>query len=89
VANPTCAQVVVAPPELHWQTFAGPHMDGTLTGALKAPGAHLAPLALTPRRAIAFRAMLEIDRPRALVNVGVGMPEVRRASVAEGHRQSV
>ncbi len=81
--------MVVAPPELHWQTFAGPHMDGTLTGALKAPGAHLAPLALTPRRVIAFRAMLEIDRPRALVNVGVGMPEVREGPVAQGHQESV
>ena len=63
----------MAPPELHWQTFASPLADGTL----KAPTAHLAPLALSARRAIAFRAMLEIDLPHAVVNVGVGMPEAR------------
>ena len=67
----------MAPPELHWQTFASPLADGTLSGALKAPAAHLAPLALSARRAIAFRAMLEIDLPHAVVNVGVGMPEAR------------
>ena len=69
--------MVVSPPDLHWQSFASPAMDGTLSGALKAPCASLAPLALTVRRAIAFRAMLEIDKARAVVNVGVGMPEAR------------
>ncbi|KAK9845414.1 hypothetical protein WJX81_005954 [Elliptochloris bilobata] len=68
-------KVVLAPAELHWQSFAGPATDGTLSGALKAPCASLTPLALSVRRAIAFRAMLEIDRAHAVVNVGVGMPE--------------
>ena len=66
---------MVAPPELHWQSFASPAMDATLSGALKAPCASLPPLALSVRRAIAFRAMLEIDKAHAVVNVGVGMPE--------------
>ena len=71
---------MVAPPDLHWQSFASPGMDVTLSGALKAPCASLTPLALSLRRAIAFRAMLEIDKARAVVNVGVGMPEARARS---------
>ena len=65
-------------------------MDGTLSGALKAPCASLAPLALTVRRAIAFRAMLEIDKARAVVNVGVGMPEARtRIVLLHNHSQAL
>lgn len=37
----------------------------------------LPPLGLGPRRVIAHRAMLEIDCPHAIINLGVGMPEVR------------
>ena len=77
-------QVVVAPPALHWQSFRGPEADGSLTGEIRVPlhslaplPLHsLAPLPLDARRVIAHRAMLEIDHPHCLVNLGVGMPEV-------------
>ncbi|KAK9817065.1 hypothetical protein WJX72_009007 [[Myrmecia] bisecta] len=68
-------KVVVAPPELHWQTFASPVCDGSLTGELRAPLSALRPLPLDERKIIAHRAMLEVDRPNMLVNLGVGMPE--------------
>lgn len=70
-------QVVVAPAEKHWQTFAGPEYEGALSGEIRSPAA-AASLAMPPgeRRFIAHRAMLEIDKPHSIVNLGVGVPEV-------------
>ena len=71
-----CLQVVVAPPELHWQSFASPEADGALTGEVRHPEGSLPPLGMSARRIIAYRAMLAIEKPRAIINLGVGMPEV-------------
>lgn len=51
--------------------------DLSLTGGLRAPTWGLPPLGMGPRRVIAHRAMLEITSPNAIINLGVGMPEVR------------
>ncbi|EFN53785.1 hypothetical protein CHLNCDRAFT_36346 [Chlorella variabilis] len=68
-------RVVVAPPELHWQSFRDPHYDGSLSGEIRTPLHSILPLPLDERRIIAHRAMLEIDQPNCIVNLGVGMPE--------------
>ena len=68
--------MVVAPLEQHVQTFTGPADDHSLTGAVRAPVWGLPPLRMDARRVIAHRTMLEIDRMHAIVNLGVGMPEV-------------
>lgn len=70
-------QVVLAPPDHHWQTFQGPVEDLSLTGGVRAPISGLPQLGMGPRRVIAHRAMLEITNPNAIINLGVGMPEVR------------
>ena len=69
-------QVVVAQPEQHWQTFAGPQYDGSLSGQWRRPSTHQRRLPMDERKVIAHRAMLEIDRPHAILNLGIGMPEV-------------
>ena len=70
-------QVVVAPPELHWQSFASPEPDGALSGEVRHPEGSLPPLGMSVRRIIAYRAMLAIEKPQAIINLGVGMPEAR------------
>ena len=69
-------QVVIAEPALHWQTLAGPQYDGSLSGQWRRPSTHLRRLPMDERKVIAHRAMLEIDRPHAIINLGIGMPEV-------------
>lgn len=71
------AQVVVAPPEQHWQTLLSPLHDGSLSGEWRSPVSHITALPLNERKAIAHRAMLEIDQPHEIINLGIGMPEVR------------
>lgn len=68
--------MVVSEQEQHWQTFHGQADDHSLTGAVRAPTWGLPPLGVGARRVIAHRALLEIDRPHAIINLGVGMPEV-------------
>ena len=70
--------VVVAPPELHRQVITTPEHDASLTGEIRAPASHIAPMALDERRIIAFRAMQELARPHCIVNLGIGMPEVQQ-----------
>lgn len=69
-------QVVVAPPELHWQSLGSPAYDGSLCGEVRTPEGHMQPMPLSGRRVIAHRAMLAISVPHAIINLGVGMPEV-------------
>ena len=70
-------QVVLAQPEQHWQTLLSPAYDGSLSGEWRSPVSHITALPLNERKAIAHRAMLEIDRPHEIINLGIGMPEVR------------
>lgn len=77
-------QMVVAPPEQHWQTLLSGVYDGSLSGEWRRPVSHIRALPLNERKAIAHRAMLEIDRPNEIINLGIGMPEVRGAG--EGGR---
>jgi hypothetical protein len=67
---------VVAPPELHRQTISTPIHDASLTGEIRAPASAIAPMRLDERRIIGHRAMLELDTPNLIVNLGIGMPEV-------------
>lgn len=69
-------QVVVAPSEQHRQRLASSDYDGALSGELRTPASLMQPLGLSVRKVIAHRCMLEIDAPYAIVNLGVGMPEV-------------
>ena len=70
----------MAPPELHWQSFASPEADGALSGEIRHPEGSLPPLGMSARRIIACRAMLAIEKPQAIINLGVGMPEVLPAA---------
>ena len=70
----------MAPPELHWQSFASPEADGALSGEIRHPEGSLPPLGMSARRIIAYRAMLAIEQPQAVINLGVGMPEVLPAA---------
>ena len=45
-------------------------------GEVRAPISSIAALPMNERKVIAHRAMLMIDRPHAIVNLGIGMPEV-------------
>ena len=56
---PACAsappQVVVAPPELHWQSLREPGYDGSLSGEIRSPLHSIPALPLDERRIIAHR----------------------------------
>ena len=45
-------------------------------GEVRAPISAIASLPMNERKVIAHRAMLMIHRPHAIVNLGIGMPEV-------------
>ncbi|SMC37941.1 propionate CoA-transferase [Papillibacter cinnamivorans DSM 12816] len=65
--------VVVARPENHRQTYAVDY-DPAFTGHIRVPVSSIPPLKLDERKVIARRAAMELV-PRAVVNLGVGMPE--------------
>jgi hypothetical protein len=48
-------QVVVAPPELHWQSFREAAYDGSLSGEVRSPLHSIPALPLDERRIIAHR----------------------------------
>jgi propionate CoA-transferase len=79
--------VVDAASPLHAQVIGVPHWDGSLCGEGGEGGTPAPPdtraRVTGVRRVVAHRAMLAIDAPHALINVGVGMPEGVAALVAE------
>lgn len=72
--------VVVARPENHWQTFAEQYNPAYCNAGEEIVGAR-PPLPLDERKIICRRAALEIG-DRAIVNIGIGLPE-GIAAVAE------
>ena len=73
-------QVVVAPSEKHWQTFAEPY-NPSYTGEIKATP-DLDPAPLDQRKLIARRALMEL-KSGATINLGIGMPEAVTAVASE------
>src|SRR5471030_472476 len=65
--------VVAEKPEYHMQTFAEPY-SAAYACELRVPLSSIAPMALTERKIIARRALMEL-RPNSVVNLGIGMPE--------------
>ncbi len=75
--------VVVAPPELHPQTYVTPYHPA-FSGELRVPLEGLPPLKLNARKVIARRCAFELP-VNGIVNLGIGMPE-GIASVANEER---
>lgn len=73
--------VVVAPPELHPQTYATQY-NRYCTGRYRAPSEGAPPMPLTERKVIARRAALELPIG-GVVNLGIGIPEGVSSVVAE------
>lgn len=73
--------VVLAPPDLHMQTYATAYRRG-FTGRVREPEGGAAPMALDARKVIARRAAFELP-VGGVVNLGIGMPEGVAAVAAE------
>ncbi len=65
--------VVLAPPELHEQTYATQYSPA-FAQRIRAPEGALPPMKLGPRKVIARRAAFELP-VNGVVNLGIGMPE--------------
>ena len=65
--------IVVSRPENHWQTYEAPY-NPALSGEVKVPVDSIAPMPLYPRKVVCRRAAMELD-PKAIINLGIGMPE--------------
>jgi propionate CoA-transferase len=85
---PLVDAVVVAPPELHMQTFATAYSPA-FSGELRAPSGGPPPPPLDVRKIIARRVAFELP-VNGVVNLGIGMPEgVAAVADEEGLREHV
>ncbi len=75
--------VVVAPPEMHRQTYATAY-NPAYSGELRMPANGIAPPALDERKLIARRCAFELPLG-GVINLGIGMPEMLGAVAAEEH----
>ena len=73
--------VVVAPPELHQQTFAT-SFSAAFSGQLKVPLDRIPPMPLDERKIIARRCAMALPMG-GVVNLGIGMPEAVAAVAKE------
>ncbi len=73
--------VVVAPPELHTQTY-GTAYNAAFSGALRVPVDRIPAPPLDERKLIARRCAFELPLG-GVINLGIGMPEVLAAVAAE------
>lgn len=73
--------VVQSRPENHWQTYGEP-FNPAYAGSLRVPADSIAPMQLNERKIISRRAAMEL-RDRAVVNLGIGMPEGVASVAAE------
>jgi propionate CoA-transferase len=73
--------VVVAPPEYHMQTF-GTAYNPSMSGEIRVPVSSVDRLPLDYRTVIARRAACEM-KPDAVVNVGIGLPDLIGRVAAE------
>lgn len=64
--------VVVAPPQLHKQSYMDPYRP-ELCGEARCPAGALKPMDLTIRKVIARRAAMEL-KPGCVINLGIGLP---------------
>ncbi|QRY21703.1 MULTISPECIES: acyl CoA:acetate/3-ketoacid CoA transferase [Halobacterium] len=74
--------VVEAPPEDHPQTY-GSAYDPAHSGTVRPPAPSTDPLPIDERTIIARRAAMELDAG-AVINLGVGIPELVSTAAAEG-----
>lgn len=65
--------IVISRPENHWQTYQG-YYNPAFSGECRVPVDSIEPMALNERKIICRRAAMELD-PRAIINLGIGMPE--------------
>jgi propionate CoA-transferase len=73
--------VVQSRPENHWQTYGEP-FNPAYAGSLRVPADSIAPIPLNERKIISRRAAMEL-KDRAVVNLGIGMPEGVASVAAE------